>query len=90
MRHIHTANTPYSVIKKNEITPFTATYTTSGSKSEREGQIPYDTTYYVESKIGHTRTFLQNRNRLTDIEKRLVVAKGKGMNWKFGISRCKL
>ena len=36
---------------------------------------------------------LRNRNRLTDIENRLV-AKGKGggrwKNWEFGISRCKL
>ena len=34
------------------------------------------------------------QNRLTDIENRLVVAKGEGvrgeMNWEFGISRCKL
>ena len=33
-------------------------------------------------------------NRLTDIEKRLVVVKGEGgrsgMDWKFEISRCKL
>ena len=35
-----------------------------------------------------------HRNRLTDIENRLVVAKGeaggRGMEWEFGISRCKL
>ena len=35
-----------------------------------------------------------NRNRLMDIENRLVVAKGegvgRGMEWEFGISRCKL
>ena len=29
------------------------------------------------------------RNRLTDTEIRLVVAKGEGMDWEFGISRCK-
>ena len=38
--------------------------------------------------------YLQNRNRLTDIEIRLVVAKarwgGREMNWGFGISRYKL
>ena len=38
---------------------------------------------------------LQNRNRLTDIENnRLEAAKGEGggggMDWEFGISRCKL
>ena len=35
-----------------------------------------------------------NRNRMTDMEKRLVVAKGEGegsgMAWEFGASRCKL
>ena len=39
-------------------------------------------------------TNLQNRNRHTDIENRLVVAKGErgrsGMDWEFGVSRCKL
>ena len=37
---------------------------------------------------------LQNRNRVTNIEIRLVVAKGEGSggwkDWEFGISRCKL
>ena len=33
---------------------------------------------YVESKIGHKWTYLWNRNRFTDIENRLVVAKGGG------------
>ena len=32
----------------------------------------------MESRIGCERTYLQNRNRLTDIEKRLIVAKGEG------------
>ena len=40
------------------------------------------------------RTYLRNRNRLTDIENRLVVAKGEGggggMDWEFGVSRCTL
>ena len=37
---------------------------------------------------------LQNRNRLTDIENRLVIANGEGceggMDWEFGVSRCKV
>ena len=37
---------------------------------------------------------LQNRNRLTDIDNRLVVAKGdgggSGIYWEFGVGRCKL
>ena len=45
-------------------------------------------------KIWHKRTYLWNRNRITDIEKKLVVAKGAGvggrMKWEGGISRCKL
>ena len=40
---------------------------------------------YVESKIWHKRTYLQDRNRLTDIKNRLVFAKGEevggGMEW---------
>ena len=32
----------------------------------------------VESKIWYKRTYLQNRNRFTDVENRLVVAKGEG------------
>ena len=42
----------------------------------------------------HIQTYLRNGNRLTGIENRLVVAKGEGegggMDWEFGISRCKL
>ena len=47
---------------------------------------------YVESKIWLKWIYLQNR--LTDIENRLTIAKeewgGRGMDWKFGVSRCKL
>ena len=49
---------------------------------------------YVKSKIRHKWTCLRNKNRLTDIENRLVVAKGEGgrggVDWEFGTSRCKL
>ena len=38
--------------------------------------------------------YLLNKNRLADIENRLVVAKGEGRGggkeWEFGVSRCKL
>ena len=52
----------------------TGDYHTKWSKSERD--IWYH--LYVESKIWHKWTYLQNRNRLTDIENRLVVAKEEG------------
>ena len=47
----------------------------------------------MESKIQDKSMYLQNKNRLTDIVNRLVVAKGErrwgGMDWEFGISRYK-
>ena len=46
----------------------------------------------MESKIGHES--INKTNRITNIENRLVVAKGEGvggrMEWEFGVSRCKL
>ena len=49
---------------------------------------------YVESKLWHKWTYLGDRNRLTDIENRLAVAKGEGveggLEWEVGISRWKL
>ena len=55
-------------------------------KSER-GQISY-----VKSKIWYKTTYLQKRNRLTHIESRLVVAKGRGSGGgkdrEFAINRC--
>ena len=40
-----------------------------------------------------TNEHIYKTNRLTDIENRLVVAKGEegegGMDWEFGVSRCK-
>ena len=48
---------------------------------------------YVESKIWNKLICLWNRNRIRDIENRLVLAKGqvgwRGLNWESGISRCK-
>ena len=50
--------------------------------------------FHVESKKWHKSKLLWNRNRLTDLRNRPMVAKaewgGKGMEWEFGISRCKL
>ena len=48
----------------------------------------------VWPKIWCKWTYLYERNRFTDIQNRLVVAKGKGggsgRDWGFGVSRCKL
>ena len=59
-------------------------YHTKWSKSER--QIPYNITYMWNLKMWHKWTYLQNKNRLTDIESRLVAAK----DGEYGRSRCKL
>ena len=49
---------------------------TKWTKSERERQIPYDVTYMWNLKYDKL-IYLPNRNRLADIENRLVVAKGE-------------
>ena len=65
-------------------------YYTEWSKSQRERQIPYDTKYHMislvyESKIWPKWTSLKSRNRFTDIENRLVVAKGGGERDGLGV-----
>ena len=48
----------------------------------------------MESKIWHKWIYSQNRNRVTDIENGLVVAKGEGAgsgtDWELEVNRCKL
>ena len=83
----------YSVIKKNEIISFATTLMDLDIIIlNKERKTPFN--LYVESKIWHKLTYLWNRNRLTDIENRIVVAKEEGnggeIDWEFGISRCKL
>ena len=54
-------------------------YHTKWSKSDRERQISYDITYMwnLIFKKWDKWTYLQNRNRLTDIENKLTVTKGE-------------
>ena len=88
----------YSAIKKSEIMPCAATWMQleivilSEVRKRKTNTIRYH--LYVEAKIGHKWTYLWNRNRIMDTENRLVVAKvgevGGGMEWEFGVSRCKL
>ena len=48
---------------------------TEWSKSER--QVSYDTTYMWNlKKRGYKWTYLQNRNRVTDVENKLMVTRG--------------
>ena len=65
-------------------------YHTKWSKSDRERQISYDLTYMRNLlKKWYKQTYLQNRNRHTDLENELMVTSrerlGGGIDWEFGI-----
>ena len=63
-------------------------YHTMWSQSKKERQILYD--IICKSKIWHKKTYLQNKDRFTDIENRLQVVKeepvGKGRNGSLGLA----
>ena len=77
-----------SVIKKNEILPFAATWMQVeiiilSEVRQKKTHIPYvkpKTSHvpYVKPKIWQTWTYLRKRNKLTDMKDRLVVAKEEG------------
>ena len=85
------SNSWNNLLKKSEIPPFAAMWMhlemliPSEGKSERERQMPY----MWDLKYDTIWTYLQNRNKLIGIEKRLVIAKG-GKDCEFGRSRLKL
>ena len=61
---------------------------TEWSKSDREGQISYDITYMWNLKNWYKWIYLQNRNRVTDVENKLMVTGDKvggGINWEIAI-----
>ena len=47
------------------------------SKSERERQVPHNITY-LKSNIWHVWTYLQKRNKIIDMDNRLMVVKKEG------------
>ena len=53
-------------------------YHTKWNKSDRKIQILYHVTSVWSLKSWYKGTYLQNRNRLTDIENKLMLSKGKG------------
>ena len=81
----------YSAVKRNEIMPFAATWMQLEVLIKRKTNMKWYH-LYVEYKIGHKWTYLWYR--FTDIENRLVVAKGERggsrMDGEFGVGRCKL
>ena len=56
---------------------------TEWSKSERERHISY-VAYMWNLKKWYKWTYLQNRNRVTDVENKLTVTKGEGGMDKLG------
>ena len=57
-------------------------YHTKWNKSDRERQISYDITYMWNLQRWNKWTYLQNRNRLSDIEDKLMATQ-RG-NWEAG------
>ena len=57
---------------------------TEQSKSDREQQTPNDIAYMWNLKKGYKWTYLQNRNRFTDVENKPTVIEGKGGRDKLG------
>ena len=90
----------YLAITKNKVMPFAATrmqlemIILSEVKSERERQIPYDITYTWNLKYDTNepiyKTETDSQTERTDLW--LPSGRGgeRGMDWEFGVSRCKL
>ena len=95
----------YPAINKNKIMPFAATWMglkiiTLSEVNQKERQIPQDIIYMWNLKYNTNESIYENKNRIRDVGKRLVVPKRKEESrrqsfyppptWEFGIRRCKL
>ena len=88
----------YSAIKKNKLMPFAATrmqleILILSQVSQAEKDKYHRISCLCGTKLWHKWTYLHNRNRLTSLENRLVIAKeagGSGMDGEFGVRWCKL
>ena len=61
---------------------------TEWSKSEKEKQISYNIAYMWNLEKWYRRTYLQSRNRVTDVENKRMVTKGScggGTNGEIGV-----
>ena len=83
----------YSAMKKNEIMPFAATWMDleiiilGEVRSDRERQALYDITYMWNLKCGTNEPIYKTK---TDLWLPRGRGGGRGMDWEFGVSRCKL
>ena len=59
-------------------------YHTKGRKSDREANTTWHQ-FYVESKLGHKGTYLQNRNRLTNMQNEFMATKEMAGGDKLGV-----
>ena len=84
----------YSAIKMNKIAPFAKmwidleTENTEWSMSEREKQILCNITYMCNLEKWYRWTYLQSRNRDTDVESKPYGCQGRKrgeMKWEIGI-----
>ena len=76
--------------KEKEAMPFTATWADleaitlrAGSQTRKANTTWHQ--FYVESKLGHKGTYLQNRNRLTNMQNEFMVTKEMAGGDKLGV-----